>query len=53
MSDPKLRALLAKAEEMKVMSERLIEQSRKLKEQADQLIADSKQLTSKDRRKLP
>jgi hypothetical protein len=53
MSDAELRTLLAKAEEMKVMSERLIEQGRQLKEQADKLIAESKKLINKGRPKLP
>jgi hypothetical protein len=53
MSDREIRALLDRAEELKVMSERLIERGRKLKEEADKLIAESKKLTSKDRPKLP
>lgn len=42
MTDPEILRLLNKAQELKVMSERLIEWSRKLQEEADRLIAESK-----------
>lgn len=47
MNDPEVKQLLDKAEELRAESEGPIEQARKLKEQGDALIAQSKELVSK------
>ena len=53
MTDPEIKELIDKAEQLNLMGDRLLEQGRKLKEQADKLIAESKGFLGKPKRKLP
>jgi hypothetical protein len=53
MSDPQVKPLIEKAEELKAMNERLLEQGRKLKERADASIAESKKPFGEKGSELP
>lgn len=42
MTDPELKRLIDRAEKLKAMNARLLDQGRKLNEQTDKLITESK-----------